>query len=174
MVRLLNGLSSAATPSATTTATRPGSNTSTGSTPSCDICPAPRAARTGSATASNPTNPAPDSSPAAAPPRPTTARHLGLGGRRVLVSRTGPARPSPNTGPIGPPSSAKRCEPPACSPPSSNGWPPTFSNRWAAAVRVDRQQPRPDTYTLTLLRAFAERDMARPLRAGEVCWAAPF
>jgi hypothetical protein len=44
--------------------------------------------------------------------------HLGCGGRRVLVSATGPARPSPNTKPTGLPSSAKPSTRPGCSLPT--------------------------------------------------------
>ena len=118
------------TRSATTTSTtRPGRRTSTGCTPSCATCPAPRAARTGSATASNPTSPAPASSPAAAARRHMTGNTSASAAAASWSPATGPARPWPNTEPTGPPSSGKPSTRPGSSPPTSNGWPPTCCRR---------------------------------------------
>ena len=65
------------------------------------------AARTGCATASNPTTPAPAWSPAAAGRRPTTGRTSASAAAASWSPGSGPARPSPSTRPTGPPSSAK-------------------------------------------------------------------
>jgi len=85
--------------------------------------PARRGARTGCATASNPTGPAPAAVPARLMIENTSAS-------AAVVSwspATGPARPCPNTEPTGPRSSVKHCSPPAWPRPTWNGWPPTSS-----------------------------------------------
>jgi hypothetical protein len=79
-------------------------------------------------------------SPGRCPSKAHDREPLGIGGRRVLVSRdwsglprlvrspaTGPARPCPNTEPTGPRSSVKHCSPPAWPRPTWNGWPSTSS-----------------------------------------------
>ena len=61
--------------------------TSTGCTPSCAACPARPAARTGSATASNPTDAGPGLVAGQLREPAHDRANLGCGGRRVLVSR---------------------------------------------------------------------------------------
>ncbi len=103
--------------------TRPSRRTSTGCTPSCATCPAPNGARTGCATASNPTPPAPVSYPAAAHRRRTTANTSASVAAASWSPASGPVSGWPSTRPTAPPSSAKPSSPPASSPPKPNASP---------------------------------------------------
>lgn len=138
--------------------TQRGRRTSTGCTPSCAGCPARRGARTGCATASNPTGPAPAAVPARLMIENTSAS-------AAVVSwspATGPARPCPNTEPTGPRSSVKHCSPAGMAAPdlermATDVLSPDGLHRY---VWTD-ERPDPTTYTLMLLRAVAERQRWR-------------
>ena len=87
---------------------RAGRSTLTGCTTSCVGCPAHPAARIGCATASNPTNPAPASSPVAATAKPMIGNISAAAAAASWSPVTGPARPSQGTKPTGPPSCVRR------------------------------------------------------------------
>ena len=101
-----------------------------------------RAARTGCATASNPTRPAPSSGPGTARPRSTSPTRWASAAAASSSPGTGPARPSPTTATTNSPGSAKSCAR-ACSPqrkPATTRTRPTATAR-ARARPARRRRP---------------------------------
>ena len=94
-------------------------------TTKCDGCPAHPAARTGCDTASPPNTPARTRPLASASRLHTTGRTSAPEAAGSWSPGSGPARPSPNTGQTGAPSSPKSSPPPGSIPATQTGSPPT-------------------------------------------------
>jgi len=103
----------------------PTSGTPNDCTTKCDGCPAHPAARTGCDTASPPNTPARTRPLASASRLHTTGRTSAPEAAGSWSPGSGPARPSPNTGQTGAPSSPKSSPPPGSIPATQTGSPPT-------------------------------------------------